>query len=71
MKAVIKVWSYIVEVKNHIIVLKEKLSIIEDYAARIQSTLVEIINISSFIVKYLRKNDRMTDVDMIEVMKDK
>ena len=57
--------------KNHIIVLKEKLSIIEDYAARIQSTLVEIINISSFIVKYLRKNDRMTDVDMIEVMKDK
>jgi len=58
-------------VKNHIIVLKEKLSIIEDYAARIQSTLVEMINISSFIVKYLRKNDRMTDVDMIEVMKDK
>jgi len=56
-------------VKNCIIVLKEKLSIIENYAVRIQSIFVKIINILDFIVEYLRKNDRMTDAEMIKIMK--
>ncbi len=55
--------------KNCIIVLKEKLSIIENYAVRIQSIFVKIINILDFIVEYLRKNDRMTDAEMIKIMK--
>jgi len=56
-------------VKNCIIVLKEKLSIVENYAVRIQSIFVKIINILDFIVEYLRKNDRMTDAEMIKIMK--
>ena len=36
-----------------------------------QSILVKMINILNFIVEYLRKNDRMTDADMIKMMKDK
>jgi len=47
--------------------LKEKLSIVEDYAVRIQSILVKMIDISGFIVEYLRENGRMTDAEMIEV----
>jgi len=57
-------------VKNYIIILKEKLSIIENYTVRIQSIFVKMINISDFIIEYLRKNDRMTDVDMIEMIED-
>ncbi len=57
--------------KNYIIVLKEKLSIIENYAAETQSTLVKMINILNFIVEYLRKNDRMMNADMIEVTEDR
>ena len=53
--------------KNCIIILKEKLSIVEDYAVRIQSILVKMIDISGFIVEYLRENGRMTDAEMIEV----
>ncbi len=56
--------------KNYIIILKEKLSIIENYTVRIQSIFVKMINISDFIIEYLRKNDRMTDVDMIEMIED-
>jgi len=47
--------------------LKEKLSIVEDYAVGIQSILVKMIDISGFIVEYLRENGRMTDAEMIEV----
>jgi len=57
-------------VKNYIIILKEKLSIIENYTVRIQSIFVKMINISDFIIEYLRKNDRITDVDMIEMIED-
>ena len=71
MKTVTKIQNYIVEVKNCIIVLKEKLNIIENYAARIQSILVKMINILGFIVEYLRKNDRMIDAEMIKIMKDR
>jgi len=56
-------------VKNCIIILKEKLSIVENYAVRIQSIFVKIINILDFIVEYLRKNDRMTDAEMIKIIK--
>jgi len=31
-----------------------------------QSIFVKIIDILSFIIEYLRKNDRMADADMIE-----
>ncbi len=34
MKIMIKIQSYIAEVKNHIIILKRKLSIIENYVVR-------------------------------------
>jgi len=54
-------------VKNCIIILKEKLSIVENYAVGIQSILVKMIDISGFIVEYLRENGRMTDAEMIEV----
>jgi len=57
-------------VKNHIIILKEKLNIVENYLVRTQSTFIEMINILDFIIKYLRKNDRMTDVEVIEMIKD-
>jgi len=57
-------------VKNCIIILKEKLSIIKNYAAETQSIFVKIINILSFIVEYLRKNDRTADVDVIKMIKD-
>ena len=67
MKTVTKIQNYIAEVKNCIIILKEKLSIVEDYAVRIQSILVKMIDISGFIVEYLRENGRMTDAEMIEV----
>ncbi len=56
--------------KNHIIVLKEKLSIVKNYAVRIQSIFVKMINISDFIVEYLRKNDRTADTEMIEMTED-
>ncbi len=56
--------------KNHIIILKEKLNIVENYLVRTQSTFIEMINILDFIIKYLRKNDRMTDVEVIEMIKD-
>ncbi len=65
-----EIWSYITEVKNCIIILKEKLSIIENYAVRIQSTLMKMIDILDFIVEYLRENDRTTDAEMIKMMKD-
>jgi len=67
---VTEIWSYITEVKNCIIILKEKLSIIENYAVRIQSTLMKMIDILDFIVEYLRENDRTTDAEMIKMMKD-
>ena len=51
--------------------MKEKLSIIENYAAETQSTLVKMINILNFIVEYLRKNDRMMNADMIEMTEDR
>jgi len=57
-------------VKNYIIVLKEKLSIIKNYTVRTQSILIKIINILDFIVEYLRKNDRTIDAEMIKMMKD-
>jgi len=57
-------------VKNCIIILKEKLNILKNYAAETQSTFVEIINILDFIIEYLRKNDRITDVKMIKMIKD-
>jgi len=58
-------------VKNCIIVLKKKLSIIENYAMRTQGILMKMINILGFIVEYLRKNGRTADAEMIEVVKDK
>ncbi len=70
MKTVIKIWNYIAEVKNCIIILKEKLNILKNYAAETQSTFVEMINILDFIIEYLRKNDRITDVKMIKMIKD-
>ena len=70
MKTVTEIQSYIVKVKNCIIILKEKLSIIENYAVRTQSILTKMINILGFIVEYLRKNSRMIDAEMIEVIKD-
>jgi len=51
--------------------LKEKLSIIKNYAVRTQSIFVKIINILDFIVEYLRKNDRTVDADVIEIVKDR
>jgi len=71
MKTMTEIWSYIAEVKNCIIILKEKLSIIKNHIMKTQSILVKMINILNFIVEYLRKNDRMTDADMIKMMKDK
>ncbi len=70
MKTVIKIWSYITEVNNYIIVLKEKLSIIENYVVRTQSILTEMINILDFIVKYLKENGRTADAKMIKMIKD-
>jgi len=70
MKTVTEIQSYIVKVKNCIIILKEKLSIIENYAVRTQSILMKIIDILSFIVEYLRENSRMADAEMIKMMKD-
>ena len=32
---------------------------------------MKMIDILDFIVEYLRKNDRMTDAEMIEMTKDK
>jgi len=58
-------------VKNCIIVLKKKLSIIENYAMRTQGILMKMINILGFIVEYLRKNGRTADAEMIKVVKDK
>jgi len=57
-------------VKNHIIILKEKLSIIENYATGTQSILMKMINILSFIVEYLRENGRTADAEVIDVAKD-
>ncbi len=70
MKTVTEIWNYIVEVKNCIVVLKEKLSIVKNYAVKTQSIFVKMINILNFIVKYLRKNDRTVDAEMIKMMKD-
>ena len=56
--------------KNYIIVLKEKLNIIKNYAVKTQSIFIKMINILSFIVEYLRKNDRMTDVNVVKMIKD-
>jgi len=50
--------------------LKEKLSIVKNYAVRIQSIFVKMINISDFIVEYLRKNDRTADTEMIKMTED-
>ena len=70
MKTVIKIWSYIAEVKNCIIVLKGKLSIIKNYVVRIQSILMKMINILDFIVKYLRENGRTVNAEIIEMTED-
>ena len=69
MKTMIKIWSYIAEMKNYIIVLKEKLSIIKNYAVRTQSIFMKIIDILDFIIEYLRENDRITDADVIKIAK--
>ncbi len=69
MKAVAKIQNYIAEVKNHIVVLKEKLSTIKNYAVRTQSTLAEMIDILGFIIEYLKKNDRTADAEMIKMTK--
>jgi len=50
--------------------LKEKLSIVKNYAAETQSILMKIIDILDFIVEYLRENNRMTDAEMIKMIKD-
>jgi len=68
---VIKIQNYIAEVKNCIIVLKEKLSNIKNYAVRIQNTFVEMINILNFIIEYLKENDRTADAEMIKMIKDR
>ncbi len=65
-----EIQSYIAEVKNYIIILKEKLSIIKNYAVGTQSTLMKMIDILSFIVEYLRENDRTAEVEIIKIMKD-
>ena len=70
MKTVTEIWSYIAEVKDWIIILKEKLSIVKNYAAGTQSILMKIIDILDFIVEYLRENNRMTDAEMIKMIKD-
>ena len=67
----IKIQNYIAEVKNCIIVLKEKLSNIKNYAVRIQNTFVEMINILNFIIEYLKENDRTADAEMIKMIKDR
>jgi len=67
---VTEIWSYIAEVKDWIIILKEKLSIVKNYAAGTQSILMKIIDILDFIVEYLRENNRMTDAEMIKMIKD-
>ncbi len=67
----IKIQNYIAEVKNCIIVLKEKLSNIKNYAVRIQNTFVEMINILNFIIEYLKENDRTADAEMIKIIKDR
>ncbi len=69
MKAVAKIQNYIAEVKNHIVVLKGKLSTIKNYAVRTQSTLAEMIDILGFIIEYLKKNDRTADAEMIKMTK--
>ncbi len=71
MKTVTEIQSYIAEVKNYIIVLKGKLSTVENYAAETQSTLMKMIDISGFIVEYLRKNGRTADAEVIKMVKDK
>jgi len=57
-------------VKNHIIILKEKLNIIKNYAVRTQSILVKMINILDFIIEYLRENSRTADAEMIKMIED-
>ncbi len=69
MKTVAKIQNYIAEVKNHIVVLKGKLSTIKNYAVRTQSTLAEMIDILGFIIEYLKKNDRTADAEMIKMTK--
>ncbi len=56
--------------KNYIIILKEKLSTIKNYAAEIQSILIEMIDILDFIIEYLRENDRTIDAEMIKIIED-
>ncbi len=70
MKTVIKIQNYIAEVKNCIVILKEKLSILKNYAVKTQSTFVKMIDISDFIVEYLRKNNRTIDAEMIKMTED-
>jgi len=70
MKTVTEIQNYIVKVKNCILILKGKLSTLKNYAVRTQSIFAEMINILSFIVEYLRKNDRTTDTKMIKMIKD-
>jgi len=50
--------------------LKKKLSIIEDYAVGTQDILMEMIDISGFIVEYLRENGRTADAEVVKVAKD-
>jgi len=70
METVAKIWSYIAKVEDHIIILKKKLSIIEDYAVGTQDILMEMIDISGFIVEYLRENGRTADAEVVKVAKD-
>jgi len=70
MKTVIKIQNYIAEVKNCIVILKEKLSILKNYVVKTQSTFVKMIDISDFIVEYLRKNNRTIDAEMIKMTED-
>jgi len=57
-------------VKDCIIILKEKMSTVENYVTGTQSILMKMINILSFIVEYLRKNDRTVDAEVVKTAED-
>jgi len=57
-------------VKDCIIILKEKMSTVKNYVTETQSILMKMINILSFIVEYLRKNDRTADAEVVKTAED-
>jgi len=46
------------------------MSTVENYVTGTQSILMKMINILSFIVKYLRKNDRTADAEVVKTAED-